>query len=147
MPPKKTRATALPTVQPTDDRTTFSAVQAAHKGRRVTQEDREMHKVEHLGRVRFRCIDQHGGFDGMRKINYDEVFDFPIALLERREQYEAKVDKLSALPDYLPETREFIEIDAVEYAVPKWCEPAPEEVGEALHGHAGVHGNAGTVRA
>ena len=109
-------------------------------GRRVNQVEKETAQVERLGRVRFRCIDNKGGYDGMRIINEGEVFDFPVALLETREQHEENVQI-----HQLREVRDFIEIEGVEYVVPKWVEPAPEESGELVTGHTGIHGNAGTA--
>jgi len=121
------------------DPNTFSGLQKT-MGRRVNQVEKETAQVERLGRVRFRCIDNKGGYDGMRIINEGEVFDFPVALLETRDQHEENVQI-----HQLREVRDFIEIEGVEYVVPKWVEPAPEESGEMVTGHTGIHGNAGTA--
>lgn len=131
MPPKKTT--------PSDDRTTFSAVQKT-VGRRIDPVEKETAKLEALGRVRFRCIDSKGGYDGMRIIHEGEVFDLAVTLLETRAQHEENVQRYQ-----LSEVREFIAIEGIEYVVPKWCEPAPDADSEFIQGHHGVHGNAGAA--
>lgn len=139
MPPKKKS-------EPTDDRTTFSATQKT-VGRRVDQVVKETVKLESLGRVRLRCIDSKGGFDGMRIIHEGEVFDFPVSLLKTRDNQQKDEAKYAGVAEFeaaMAEIR-YIEVEGVEYVVPKWCEPAPEEDGEYLLGHSGVHGNAGNA--